>query len=132
MDHYEYRDIPRDRWLYADRTMAKWLGWLLSDHTAFLSAKQTAAQPTPLLPEQSAAQIDACLQQAWEHTRPIKVQLQPEYDDEDHAPELAGAIMGFAAGQLTLMVQTSGALTTILVADIRHVAPLTAKHWWAA
>lgn len=131
MDHYVLRDIPRDRWLYADRGMAKWLGWLLSDHTAYLSAKKTDQQPTRLLPEMTAKAIDQTLQNAWEKSRPIALQLVPEFASEQ-AAAVAGAIVGFAAGQVTIMQAETGAMVRVQVADVRHAGLVTPKHWWAA
>ena len=132
MDHFELRDIPRDRWLYHDRSMAKWLGWLLSDHTAFLSDKRKAGAPTPLLPQMDNSTIDSRLQVAWEKSQPITLQLTPDFDDDDHAPMIDGAIVGFASGQISLMQQATGEIANISVDQIRHIELLTPSHWWAA
>jgi hypothetical protein len=132
MDHFELRDVPRDRWLYADRSMAKWLGWLLSDHTAYLSEKKKSGTPTPLLPQMRAADIDENLQTAWQKSKPITLQLTPDFDEDEHAPMISGAIVGFSAGQISIMQRETGELATISVAEIRHAELVAPKHWWAA
>lgn len=130
MDCYIVNDVPRERWLYADRTMKKWMGWLLSDHSDFLSANAKTGQPIPALPEMTADEIEAHMQHAWTNSRPVAVQLAAL--DDQRQPLIEGAVVGFGGGQVTLMAKETGVLTTLQTADMWHVAEPEPKHWWSA
>lgn len=122
------QDVDRSRWLYADRGMAKWMGWLLSDHSAYL---EKAARTTPTeapLPVMTAAATNTCLHHAWEQSDAVSVQLN-ELEDNRRPPAVVGTVIGLAAGQVTLL-QKSGGLCTLPVTDIRHVTLLSATKWW--
>lgn len=131
MDHYVLNDVPQSEWLYADRGMAKWLGWLLSDHTQYLTEQAKAAHPEPLLPPMEPAVIDSCLQQAWEKSQPVHLQLTPDFDSQQ-APAITGMLIGFGSGQIQLVQRDSGVMVAIATEDIRHAAPIETRHWWAA
>ena len=37
-------NVPQEKWLYPDRCMKKWLGWILSDHSAYME-KASISEP---------------------------------------------------------------------------------------
>ena len=38
-------NVPREKWLYPDRCMKKWLGWILSDHSAYMEKASISERP---------------------------------------------------------------------------------------
>ena len=46
-------NVPREKWLYPDRCMKKWLGWILSDHSAYMEKASISERPVEPKPEQS-------------------------------------------------------------------------------
>ena len=46
-------NVPREKWLYPDRCMKKWLGWILSDHSAYMEEASISERPVEPKPEQS-------------------------------------------------------------------------------
>ena len=124
------RIVPREKWLYDDRCMMNWLGWLLADHSTHL--EQTAAAEIPSAAEtpMSVAEVEATLQAAWQQTAPVAVQLNVQVG-AGYMPDIVGVISGWQGGRLYLQ-QASGALTPLVVADIRHVRRVDPTHWWAA
>lgn len=131
MDRYAYVEVPRERWLYADRTMKKWMGWLLSDHSAYLSEEASSERPGPLLPEMTPADIDEKLQDAWTNSKPVAIQLTALYDGRT-LPLIEGAVVGSTNGQVTLMNRDTGKMRTLNIEDMRHVDIIKPEHWWAA
>lgn len=73
-------NVPRERWLYNDRGMAKWMGWLLSDHSAYLNEAAKSDLPAAPLSEMTAEDIDSTLQNAWLNSKAVSIQLAPLYD----------------------------------------------------
>ncbi|POD88767.1 hypothetical protein S101258_00481 [Lactiplantibacillus plantarum subsp. plantarum] len=39
------RVVPREKWLYDDRGMMKWMGWILAGHSAYLETEQQQTTP---------------------------------------------------------------------------------------
>lgn len=131
MDRYAYVEVPRERWLYADRTMKKWMGWLLSDHSAYMAEEASSERPGPLLPEMTPEDIDEKLQDAWTNSKPVAIQLTALYDGRT-LPLIEGAVVGSTNGQVTLMNRDTGKMRTLSTADMRHVDIIKPEHWWAA
>ncbi len=124
------RIVPREMWLYDDRGMMNWLGWLLSDHSAYLeqeAGRENEIAPKPAMTERELA---ACLQTAWEQQTRIAIQMNALYGAR-YLPDLVGTVVGYARGQVFLQ-QADGALQALVIADMRHAQPATPTHWWAA
>lgn len=92
--------------------MKKWLSWLLSDHTAFLSANARTGQLIPALLEMTAEEIEARLPHAWTNSCPVAVQLKVR--DDQHQTLIEGAVRGFDGGQVTLISKEIGTLTMLI------------------
>lgn len=122
------RNVPRERWLYPDRGMAKWLGWILSDHSAYMEQEAIKERPILAKKEMTAEEVEAVLQQAWLHTRPISVQLNIEFNQHYQA-DIRGMMVGFADGQIYLQDQ-EGVENSVQVDLIRHVELLEVQKWW--
>lgn len=121
-------NVPKERWLYNDRGMAKWMGWLLSDHSAYLNEATKSDLPEAPLTEMTAEDIDSALQSAWLNSKAVSIQLAPLYDSK-FLPLIEGAVIGCTEGQVNLL-QKDTTIRTIDVADIRHVDVLAAEKWW--
>lgn len=120
--------VPRENWLYPDRGMAKWMGWLLSDHSAYLSEAAKSEQPEQVLPEMTASAIDARLQEAWSDSKVVSVQLTPLYDNQV-LPAIKGAVIGISDNQVVLL-QNDNTTQAIDVTEIRHVKIIEPEKWW--
>lgn len=121
-------NVPRELWLYPDRGMMKWMGWLLSDHSAYLEEAAKSEKPQQPLSEMTFADINATLQTAWEQSQSVAVQLAALYNDQ-YLPLIEGAVVGLVDGQVYLQPK-SGRPRMLAVADIRHVEPLDTTKWW--
>lgn len=122
------RNVPRELWLYPDRGMKKWLGWILSDHSAYMESQAIDEKPTPEKPEQKASVIDQTLQTAWEQGQVVAIQLNALYDGQ-YRRDLEGAILGYADSQIYLQ-RKDGLVLPVQVEDIRHIDVLDATKWW--
>ena len=122
------RNVPRELWLYPDRGMKKWLGWILSDHSAYMESQAVDEIPTPEKPEQKASVIDQTLQTAWEQGQVVAIQLNALYDGQ-YRRDLEGPILGYADGQIYLQ-RKDGLVLSVQVEDIRHIDVLDATKWW--
>lgn len=122
------RNVPRELWLYPDRGMKKWLGWILSDHSAYMESQAIDEKPTPEKPEQKANVIDQILQTAWEQGQVVAIQLNALYDGQ-YRRDLEGPILGYADGQIYLQ-RKDGLVLPVQVEDIRHIDVLDATKWW--
>lgn len=122
------RNVPRELWLYPDRGMKKWLGWILSDHSAYMESQAIDEKPTPEKTEQKASVIDQILQTAWEQGQVVAIQLNALYDGQ-YRRDLEGPILGYADGQIYLQ-RKDGLVLPVQVEDIRHIDVLDATKWW--
>ncbi|WP_203633504.1 DNA-directed RNA polymerase subunit beta [Lacticaseibacillus suibinensis] len=122
------RNVPRELWLYPDRGMKKWLGWILSDHSAYMESQAIDEKPTPEKPEQKPSVIDQVLQTAWEQGQVVAIQLNALYDGQ-YRRDLEGPILGYADGQIYLQ-RKDGLVLPVQVEDIRHIDVLDATKWW--
>ena len=122
--------VPRELWLYDDRGMMNWMGWLLSDHSAFMEQAAHNDQPQQALSAMTDAAIDGTLKQAFEKRQLVAIQLNPMWDTA-YLPEVIGLVVGCDDGKVFLQAQDGG-MQTLSVADIRHVRTTKSKHWWAA
>lgn len=120
--------VDKSNWLYPDRGMAKWMGWLLSDHSAYLAEAAHFDKPNRPLPAMSARDINILLTHAWEQSSAVSLQLNELYNNQ-YLPPVAGVVLGLAAGQVNIM-QRNEQIQTVAVSDIRHAADLNATKWW--
>ncbi|WP_390409590.1 DNA-directed RNA polymerase subunit beta [Lacticaseibacillus jixiensis] len=124
------RQVPREMWLYDDRCMMNWMGWLLSDHSAYLEQEAQSDQPSVMLAEMSAEDIDAQLTAAWQAQTPVAIQMMPTFG-ATHAAAFQGLVLGHDAAQVFLQ-EANGNVTKLDIADMRHVQQVELAHWWAA
>lgn len=122
------RNVPEAEWLYPDRGMKKWMGWLLSDHSAYLANQARLEQAIPAKPEMAQADIDRLLQAAWEHGRVVSLQLFAQFDNT-YLPDATGAIVGYTAGIIYLQ-RRDGVIQAVDFNDIRHAEPINQEKWW--
>ncbi|MCH4007926.1 DNA-directed RNA polymerase subunit beta [Companilactobacillus sp.] len=122
------RIVPRDKWLYNDRGMMKWMGWLLSDHSAFMEGEKNKENLQPILPQMGVVDISDRLQQAWESADYVSIQLNV-LNHDNFVPELVGVVVGFDAGRIYLQMD-SGETKLLRVEEIRSVIPVREDKWW--
>lgn len=122
------RNVPRDQWLYDDRCMEKWQGWILADHSAFLESEDKRLQPKRPKPEMTKDEINQVLEQAYVKSQVVEVQENTEYNGQ-YENCISGAIVGFSMGQLYLQRNT-GKIMTIIVDDLRNAEMIDAEKWW--
>lgn len=120
--------VPRNQWLYDDRGMMKWMGWLLSDHSAFMEQAKAAETPTPVTVEMTPDEINRVLQQAWETGQVVQIQLNVLTHDQ-YVPVITGRVVSFYAGQIYVQ-QADDRLRSLAVDQIRHVTAPPAIKWW--
>lgn len=123
------QEVARPYWLYQDRCMAKWMGWLLSDHSSFISDEAIAEAVEDPLPQMSPAAIEQELSLSWENSKAISVQLIIRYND-GFLPPVEGAVVGYGEGQVNLL-QKDNEIRTLNVDEIRHVESMSTVKWWA-
>ncbi|POE40582.1 DNA-directed RNA polymerase beta subunit [Lacticaseibacillus paracasei] len=122
-------NVPREKWLYPDRCMKKWLGWILSDHSAYMEEAAISEQPAQPKPEQSQEIISDVLEDAWENAKIVAVQVGTP-NDEHLLPDIEGAVIGRWDDQVYLQLKT-GEMQSIDAAEIRNVQLLNPDRWWA-
>ena len=122
-------NVPREKWLYPDRCMKKWLGWILSDHSAYMEEAAISEQPVQPKPEQTQETINGVLEDAWQNSKIVAVQIGTPYDDR-LLPDIEGAVIGHWDDQVYLQLKT-GEMKSINAAEIRNVQLLNPDRWWA-
>ena len=120
--------VPRDQWLYNDRGMIKWMGWLLSDHSAYMEQAQRQAQPQPSRPVMTQSELNGNLQQAWEQGQAVLVQAA-DLEHDQLVAALKGWLVGYDAGQVYLQTET-GQVHSLVISQLRYVHLLPAEKWW--
>ncbi|WP_318766192.1 DNA-directed RNA polymerase subunit beta [Lactiplantibacillus carotarum] len=122
------RIVPREKWLYDDRGMMKWMGWLLSDHSAYMETAARTAQRDPVAPQLDVATINQRLQVAWQTVNVVAIQPNTVVDQQ-YVAVIHGIIVGFNAGQLFVQA-ADGQLQTVTITQIRSVVLVAAEKWW--
>lgn len=118
------REVPKEKWLYHDRGMVKWLGFFMSDHTNFMDQERSHEQELVRLPQQESETIDQLLQQSWEHTQTVSLQVEVNNQLVNHE----GIIIGFE--RPFVFLQTDTGMLTLLFDAIRHVDLIKREKWW--
>lgn len=112
---------------YKDRKMAKWQGFILSDH-AELMRKNERERKKEILPKekQSLETISSLLKQAY--MRKIKVFIQMDFIENGlYLEDIAGYIAGSAAS--SVYIQTADDFVAADLHCIRHVKLDDALKW---
>lgn len=120
--------VPRSRWLYPDRGMVKWMGWLLSDHSTYLKQQQVAAKDRPVQPGMRLSTLEALLQRAWEQSQAVIIQPDVlEYGQ--YVAEIKGVVVSLEAGQVYLQTPHDH-IRTITIAAIHAAQIVPPEKWW--
>lgn len=120
--------VPREKWLYNDRGMMKWMGWLLSDHSSFMEGEQQHEQLKPVAPEMAPSLIDVTLNNAFEQSQTVQIQLNLLENDQ-YAPAITGEILGYHDDRIYLQA-IHGPIQVIILEEIRCVLPQPEKRGW--
>lgn len=120
--------VPREKWLYNDRGMMNWMGWILADHSAYLESEQKHQQIDPVKPEMAIDEINRLLQTSWQQRTAITLQLSVIRQDR-YAPAITGTVIGFD-DEHTYLQLTDGALKAVKVPMIRNVSLVNKTKWW--
>lgn len=86
-------NIPREKWLYPDRCMKKWLSWIPSDHSAYMKKASISERSVEPKPEQSQETISDILKDTWQNAKIAAVQVGTPYYDQ-LLPDIEGAVIG--------------------------------------
>ncbi|WP_125760887.1 DNA-directed RNA polymerase subunit beta [Companilactobacillus hulinensis] len=124
------RIVPREKWLYDDRCMKKWMGWLLSDHSAFLDNARNSEQPRHIDDEMDNSSISNCLQSSFDYSKFVIIQLDI-LEDNNYVPEIHGIVAGFENNQVYLYLE-DGSVKSIFIEDIRYAELEEHDKWWNA
>jgi hypothetical protein len=113
---------------YQDRGMAKWQGFLLSDHVEAMQLKKERAQslhPKPLL-EQSLEEVSQRLYESFLRKLPVSMQL-----NETHEGQFDQDIVGFVAGYEgeQVYIQSFTECVTVEINTIRHIQLLSMEEY---
>ena len=122
------RIVPREKWLYNDRGMMKWMGWLLSDHSAFLDSVHTSERPRHIDDEMDNLSISNCLQSSLDYSKSITIQLDI-LNNNNYVPEIHGIVAGFDSNQVYLYLE-DGSVKSIFAEDIRYAEIEERDKWW--
>ncbi|WP_125770317.1 DNA-directed RNA polymerase subunit beta [Companilactobacillus furfuricola] len=120
--------VPREKWLYNDRGMLKWMGWLLSDHSAFMEKSRTQETDKEIKPQMDQQQISRNLASAWEDGAMISIQMNT-IEVNSFIPEIKGQVIGFNAGQIYVLLE-EGTTRRLQVEDIRYATTVPSQKWW--
>lgn len=120
--------VPREKWLYNDRGMMKWMGWLLSDHSAFIEKSKIKESAGEIKPEMNQQQISQNLAKAWENGEIVTIQMNL-IEANSYVPEIKGQVIGFNTGQIYVLLE-EGTTRRLTVGDIRYVLKTTSQKWW--
>lgn len=110
-------NVPRELWLYDDRCMKKWQGWILSDHSQYMENETAAEAPVQPLAEQPFAVINERLQRSWENALVVSIQSSDVYGGNYSRP-VEGACVGLSDGQCYLQGK-DGAIHAFSIEDMR-------------
>lgn len=108
--------------------MMKWMGWLLSDHSAYMENAQQSEQPQNIRPKMSIESINKSLNTAWKNANPVKIQLAI-IDSANQTEEFSGVIAGYLNDRIFLQ-QKNGDLKSIRTSTIANVQIKKAEKWW--
>ena len=122
------RIVPREKWLYDDRGMIKWMGWILSDHSAYMEGESQQAQPREVKPEMPANEVSANLQSAWESGQTVLIQSDT-LENNCFTAEYRGTVAGYQGDQIYLQL-ANDSVKFFHLDEIRYVEGLAAEKWW--
>lgn len=113
---------------YRDRKMAKWEGFILSEHAEMLHAlNQQNQQPRLPKEKQSARTISSYLQKAFETRQPVAIQLDFIQDGE-YTEDIVGVVSGVDGKWVH--VHAADDITAVEFELIRHVSFVEVEKWY--
>lgn len=133
---YSSSDYPEEdiEWIipakagYKDRKMAKWEGFILSDHTEMIQAlDKHRKKKRPPKEKQSARTVSDHLKRAFETKQPVAIQMDFIRNGE-YEEDIVGVISGFENGQIH--IQTEDDFVAIEFELIRNVAFPETMKWY--
>lgn len=120
--------VPREKWLYNDRGMMKWMGWLLSDHSAYMDEEKIKERKQPQHTQMKSGQISERLNNSWLHANEVLIQVNV-LEDDYLIPEFKGIVAGFGSGQIYLQLDNSE-FKILQVEQIRWIGSVKDGKWW--
>lgn len=121
-------DVPREKWLYPDRGMMKFMGFFMSDHTVYMEDQSKVE--TPILPRsvQTDVQIRQLLAQAYLESRQVNIQLA-SYHDGQLLPDIVGNIIGYNQDQIVLS-DSQDTIRQLEITAIRNLQLADTSKWY--
>lgn len=112
---------------YQDRKMAKWQGFILSDHTEMIQASEELAQEHTAKEKQSLSVISDFLHRSFAYGHRLSIQLEFMVNGS-YEPDVVGRVTGFENEQI--YVQTEEELIVIDLTLIRHIELIASSKWF--
>ncbi|KRM55058.1 hypothetical protein [Lacticaseibacillus sharpeae] len=123
------RDVPKEKWLYHDRCMAKWMGFFMSDHTEYMGRK-ASEKPAVEKRKMSEEECDSVFRDAWLSGGVVAIQMDSTFNDQ-YAPDIEGLVLGVDTNLICIQTK-QGKMMRVVADDIRNVELLQTSEWWAA
>lgn len=115
---------------YQDRKMAKWMGFILSDHYELIQGKKKTEEAklgVEAKEEQDPETIQAYLSHSYQTKQALRLQLN-YIENGRYQEDSIGYVAGFSQNMVYL--KTKDDLLVIDSQLIRHAEPLEAKKWF--
>lgn len=112
---------------YKDRNMAKWQGFILSDHTDLLKEKKQRSIEHSAKEKQSFSVVSDFLQRSFAYGHQLAIQLDFIVNGS-YEPDITGVVTGYE-NQL-IYVQMEDEIVVIDLSLIRNVEMLSSTKWF--
>lgn len=112
---------------YKDRNMAKWQGFILSDHADLLKEKQQRSIAHAAKEKHSLSIVSDFLQHSFAYGHQLAIQLDFIVNGS-YEPDIIGVVTGYENEMI--YVQTEDEIVVIDLPLIRHVEILSATKWF--
>lgn len=112
---------------YKDRKMAKWQGFILSDHADLLKQKKNELVEYAAKEKQPLSVISESLHHSFTYKQGVAIQLDFIVDGS-YEPDIIGIVTGFESEKI--FVQTDAELIIIDLTLVRQVEVLSATKWF--
>ncbi|MBM6614308.1 hypothetical protein JTF06_05330 [Desemzia sp. RIT804] len=112
---------------YKDRNMAKWQGFILSDHTDLLKEKEQRSLEHSAKEKQSLSVVSDFLQRSFAYGHQLAIQLDFIVNGS-YEPDIIGVVTGYE--NELIYVQTDEEIVVVDLSLIRHINILSAAKWF--
>lgn len=119
--------ISPTEWGYKDRNMAKWQGFILSDHADLVNAQKKQPLSYAAKEKQTLSAISTFLHRSFAYGGRLSIQLDFMVNGS-YEPDIIGVVTGFEHEKI--YIQTDEELVVIDLSLIRHIESLLSAKWF--